>query len=54
MLGYKRAKEKGKRVYSDPYDNGPQNVEEWWTEIIVSGVLIVGMIAFFYFLFKTQ
>jgi len=44
MLGYKKAKEKGKRVYSDPLDPGPQNVEEWREELIIVIVILVAAI----------
>ena len=41
MLGYKTAREKGKKLYSslDPYETGPHNLQEWWDDVIIIIVL---------------
>jgi hypothetical protein len=43
MLGYKTAREKGKKLYSslDPYETGPQSTKEWWEDVIIIIVLAV-------------
>ena len=43
MLGYNTAKAKGKSLYSSlsRHDEGPQDLKEWWEEVIIITVLVI-------------
>ena len=43
MLGYNKAKARGKSLYSslDPYEEGPSDLREWWDNVIIIVVLAI-------------